>query len=148
MSYRRTNGLGALDAQIVPSQYTGPVGGFACNVAGGYSLVTPKGYMSAQCMTPDQLAQANAAFDAAPAPVTYVAPSSGPAAAVPAQTSPAVGGSQQNGVAVNNMGVSPIGGIVSTPAGTDLASSALAWIQANPWMAAAIAGGVLLVVKG
>lgn len=139
MSYRRTNGLGALDAQIVPSQYTGPVGGFACNVAGGYSLVTPKGYMSAQCMTPDQLAQANAAFDAAPAPVTYVAPISAPAAGVPAQTG---GGAPLPGTA-------PIGALTSDASSvSSLASSALSWIQANPWMAAAIAGGVLLVVKG
>lgn len=77
-------GLGAANDQIAMSTYTGPVGGFACNTAGGYSLVMPSCYSAAVCMTPSQLAQANAQCSAAPAQ-TAVYVSNDPAGPPPVQ---------------------------------------------------------------
>lgn len=94
---RSHSGIGATNDQIAPSQYTGPVGGYACNAAGGYTLVTPKGYMTPQCMTPDQLAQANASYDAAPTvvgvvtsgdPIMVLAPNTAPTS-IPSSPIPA-----------------------------------------------------------
>lgn len=134
MSYRRTSrGMGA-NAQLPATQYTGPVGGYACNEAGGYHLVTPKGYMTPQCMTAADLAAANASYDATP---TGVLPT-GPIGLQP-NTSP-------------GPGVPAGGGKVPTGGGAAAATSnvlddALAWVKENPLLAAGLALGAFLLVR-
>lgn len=102
----RRGGVGATNDQIAVTQYTGPVGGYACNTAGGYSLVTPKGYMTPQCMTPAQLTQANASYDsAASAPVQNVAtqPNTGTiVGTTPGQPANGAGGTDTSTAGVSN----------------------------------------------
>lgn len=47
--------------QIVPTQYTGPQGGYGCNTAGGYTLRRPPCWLTDQCMTDSDYAAATAA---------------------------------------------------------------------------------------
>lgn len=59
----RATGMGD-NAQIPASQYTGPVGGFSCNTAGGYSLRKPSCSQVSICMTDGDFAAAEAACSA------------------------------------------------------------------------------------
>jgi hypothetical protein len=132
------------------TQYVGPVGGFACNAAGGYSLQKPSCYQTSQCMTAAGFAAAQLACAAGPAPpppipyFTPLAPNTAPGsqgapiflpqlppAAPPVCTTPACLG-------------------LSTPpaaSGTDFISSAMAWVQNNALLAGGLVIGAFLLFR-
>ena len=105
--------------------------GATCNTAGGYTLVTPKGYMTPQCMTAAQLTAANAQYDSAAAQPA-IAVNSDP---LPIPTGP--------GVVVQGTPITSF-----APATQSTAFDPIAFAQAN-WMW--LAGGavaLILLAKG
>jgi len=51
--------------QVTSTQYTGPVGGYSCNTAGGYSIRRPSCWLTDQCMSDSEYAAAQAACNGA-----------------------------------------------------------------------------------
>lgn len=140
----RRGGVGATNDQIAVTQYTGPVGGYACNSAGGYSLVTPKGYMTPQCMTSAQLVQANASYDA-------TASTSVQNVAVQPNTGTAVGttpGQPAGGTGTSTAGVSNAPVLTNSNGDVMIGGVDATQFVENNWMW--LAGGVvaLLLLKG
>lgn len=128
----RATGMG--NDQIPVSQYTGPVGGFSCNTAGGYALRKPSCSQVSICMTDGDFAAAEAACNAPvqPAPVITSSPS------LPASPSPSLpsGGTF----------ISPSSAVASTDImfGTFDASSFVG--QYKWWLAGGVGAIVLLSV--
>lgn len=121
------------NAQLQPSVYTGPIGGFSCNTAGGYKLVKPSCWMTQQCMTDADLAAAEAACNAPNNPGSSGSQSGG---GNPAPPPPLLGGA------------APAPGAPAVAASSSIFDSAWAWVTANPmWAAAGAAVIVLLVVR-
>lgn len=127
MSYVR-RGLG----DMTPFGSTTP----DCNTAGGYSPCKPPGYMTVVCMTAAQCAAATAAANASPAPAPAIVtdPATGIMTMVPAGSLVPAGGG----------GASVL--LASVPASSSFLDSAMAWIQANPLLAAGIGVGAVFLL--
>lgn len=133
MSYVRTSGLGDL-----PS---------SCNTAGGYAVRQPSCWMTAPCMTVDQFNAAEAACkNPAPAQVVSTDPATGIMTIVPPPAPPVSNPPMQGGPVYSPLPFSPALNSGSGVASGSIVDSAVAWVKANPLLAAGIAVGAVLLV--
>lgn len=154
MSYRHTYGMGAVPTDTNYDPATGTV--WAIDLGSGQNVRVPLAQATPVTCSlingtqnfPYSLAQCGGTNVLSVNYVTGVAPGSAPAAApsspVPSQTA-AVSNGAVPGLPSS---AATSGTSVGVAAPADFVSSAISWIQANPWLAGGIAVGVLfLAVK-
>jgi len=149
MSYRSTLGLGAVPTDSNYDAATGTV--MAVDLSTGINRRVPLAQATPVTCSlingtqnfPYSIAQCGGSDVLAINYVTGAAPNSASSGGVSTQT-----GGAAAGATVQTGGASPATGSTVAPGGvSDFFSAALSWIQANPLLAAGIAGGVLLLVK-